>query len=161
MVYLRLAGKNIVHETDRKMNDISAKQFLIFKSKIKQFFEITVYGANMLPILHPGDRIKICAKDDYTIGDILVFLYKNDILLVHRLLKIENGRYFCKGDNSFRMEDIEKDAILGTVMQSSDVNDTSEFIAASYTINQVFRRCGYDIKKTKLTPEAVCISSIV
>ena len=135
------------------MNTLSTKKFLILRSKIKQPFELTVEGTSMLPILHPEDRIQVCAKDDYITGDILVFFYKNDILLVHRLLKIENGRYFCKGDNSFRLEDIKKDAILGVVTQVSDENNTPEFISASYSINRVFRRCGYDVAKTKLTPE--------
>lgn len=140
-------------ENEWKMNTLSTKKLLIFKSKIKQPFELTVEGTSMLPILHPGQRIKVCAKDDYSIGDILLFFYKNDILLVHRLLKIENGRYFCKGDNSFRLEDVEKSAILGAVIQIKDVNNTPEFISASYTINRVFRCCGYDIEKTRLTPE--------
>ncbi len=133
--------------------DISTKHFLTLLSKIKQPFDLTVSGTSMHPILNPGERIKVCAKNDYTVGDILVFYYKNDVLLVHRLLKIENGRYFCKGDNSFRLEDVEKSAILGAVIQIKDVNNTPEFISASYTINRVFRRCGYDIEKTRLTPE--------
>ena len=137
------------------MNYLYEKQLLIFCSKLKQPLELTVEGTSMLPILHPGDSISISSKEDYKLGDILVFFYKNSTLLVHRLLKIENGRYFCKGDNSFRLEDIEKSAILGAVELASDTHNTPEFISASYAINQVFRHCGYDAEKTKLTPEYI------
>lgn len=133
------------------MKNLYEKQLLILQSKRKQPFKLTIEGTSMLPVLHPGNCISICAKEDYIVGDILVFFYKNDTLLVHRLLKIENGRYFCKGDNSFRLEDVEKNAILGAVIQISDENNTPGFIAASYEINRVFRRCGYDVEKTKLT----------
>lgn len=94
------------------MNDLLTKQILIIQLKSPQKIQLNVDGTSMLPTLHPGDSIEICSKDDYTIGDILVFFYKNDTVLVHRLLKIENRRYFCKGDNSFRLEDIEKKTSL-------------------------------------------------
>lgn len=140
-----------------KMNDIDmyVKQILLLKSKVNKPFALTVEGTSMLPILHPRDRIEVCAKDGYSIGDIIVFFYKNDALLVHRLLKIENGRYFCKGDNSFRLEDIEKKDIVGAVKLEFDKNNTPEFISASYSINRIFQKSGYDIGKTKLSPEYI------
>lgn len=132
-----------------KMNDFFIKQYLLFMSKTKKPFDLTVEGTSMLPILQPGEIINICAKDNYSVGDILVFFYKNELLIVHRLLKIEDGRYFCKGDNSFRLEDIEKQDIVGAVMIESDINNTSEFINASYSVNRIFRESGYDINITK------------
>lgn len=135
------------------MEDLSKKKILMLRSKFKQPFEIFVDGTSMLPILHPGDCIKVCMKDEYVVGDIIVFFYKKDILLVHRLLKVVNGRYFCKGDNSFRLEDVEKEAIIGAVILSIDVNNTPEFITASYHMNRLFRCYGYSIEKTKLSSE--------
>lgn len=135
------------------MNDLTTKQLLMLRAQIKKPFELTVDGTSMLPILHPGESIEVCTKDNYSIGDILVFFYKEDTLLVHRLLKIGNGRYFCKGDNSFRLEDIEKKDIIGAVLITSDVNNTPEFIAASYSINRIFRKCGYNAEITMTTPE--------
>ena len=106
-----------------------------------------------LPILHPGDSIKVCAKDEYKVGDILVFFYKDDSLLVHRLLKVENGRYFCKGDNAFRLEDIEKQNIVGAVMLDHDANNTPDFITASYSISRIFQKMGYSSDKVKSSAE--------
>ena len=54
--------------------------------------ELTVTGSSMEPVLHHGDTITVQNKESYEIGDILVFLYKHQELLVHRLLKIEKGR---------------------------------------------------------------------
>lgn len=125
------------------------KEMLLFRSKIKRPFELTVSGVSMLPVLHEGDTISVCRKDSYEIGDILVFFYKQEELLVHRLLKIEKGRYFCKGDNSFRLEDISEDQILGSVLLENDPHRTEEFIEASYRINRLFRSCKYDAELTK------------
>ena len=135
------------------MNELTIKQLLILRSRLKKQFEITVDGTSMLPILHPGDSIQICAKDDYFVGDILVFFYKNENLVVHRLLKIENERYFCKGDNAFRLEDIVKNDIIGAAILESDANNKPEFIDASYLISRIFRENGYNIKKTKMSLE--------
>lgn len=135
------------------MNDIPIKQLLLFRAKIKKPFELTVDGTSMIPILHPGDRIEICARDNYAVGDILVFFYKNDTLLVHRLLRVENGRYLCKGDNSFRLEDIRKEDIVGAVCLEHDANNTPEFVADSYSVSRIFRQNGYNAEKTKLTQE--------
>ena len=135
------------------MNTLTIKQSLLLLTKIKRPFELTVNGMSMFPILYSGDNIKVCAKDDYSIGDIIVFFYKENTLLVHRLLKIENGRYFCKGDNSFRLEDVEKKDIIGAVQLEYDAHNTPEFIAASYSISRIFRKCGYNTDIIKLTDE--------
>lgn len=72
---------------------------------------------------------------------------------MHRLLKTENGRFFCKGDNSFRLEDIEKKDIIGAVQLEIDVHNTPEFVAASYSISRIFRKCRYNAERTKSTDE--------
>ena len=86
------------------MSNLSNKEFLLLRAKIPHPFPLTVEGTSMLPILHPGDIVNVCVKENYSVGDILVFFYKEDALLVHRLLKVENGRYFCKGDHAFRLD---------------------------------------------------------
>lgn len=53
----------------------------------------------------------------YEIGSILVYLYKSEGILTHRLLQIENKRYYCKGDSSFRLEDIDYESILGKIVK--------------------------------------------
>ena len=135
------------------MNDLTPKQLLLLRAKVKKPFELSVDGVSMLPILHPGDSIKVCATDEYMIGDIFVFFYKDDSLLVHRLLKVENGRYFCKGDNAFRLEDIEKQNIVGAVMLDHDANNSPDFITASYSMSRIFRKMGYNSDKMKSSAE--------
>ena len=114
---------------------------------------VTVSGISMVPVLHDGDTVSVCRKDGYEVGDILVFVYKSGELLVHRLLKVENDRYFCKGDNSFRLEDVDADHIIGAVILENDAHRNDSFISASLRINGIFRRCGYDIAKTRETAE--------
>ena len=106
----------------------------------------------MEPTLYDGDLITINSFDDYFEGDILVFIYKHGDLLVHRLLKKEKGTYFCKGDNSFRLEDIKKEQIVGRVSLVNGLKIeswTSEKIELSYRVNREFRARHYNIDETK------------
>ena len=110
--------------------------------KYKGSCDITIQGTSMEPILHAGESYTLTKQEKYTVGDILVYEYKNEGLLAHRLLKIERNRYFCKGDNSFRLEDITEDQIIGKI-ETVDPNNTSEFIEASYKISKLFRKCRF------------------
>ena len=119
--------------------------------KIKGEANITVTGIRMNPTLCEGDVITIRKYDDYEIGRILVFTYKNGELLVHRLLK-KDDRYYCKGDNAFRLEDIEYHQILGQVVTANGntvVSWPKWKADLSYQINREFYRCRYDVEKTK------------
>ncbi len=119
----------------------------ILKSKGQAVISVT--GTSMNPTLFEGDKVVIKKCDQYKIGDILVFYYKNEEILIHRLIKI-NNRYFCKGDNSFRLEDIEYNQIIGKAIS---VNNTAiqpwdEWkIKLSYSVNREFVKSRYDFKK--------------
>lgn len=130
------------------MNNQTILTLLKFQLMNKKSVEITVAGSSMNPVLKDGDRIRIEHRDSYAIGDILVFSYKNQELLVHRLLQIKEGKYFCKGDNSMRLEDIAEDQILGAVIMNEDKNNTNKFVTASLHIAKLFRNFRYDIEKT-------------
>lgn len=112
---------------------------------------LTVTGVSMNPTMHEGDHVTVCRADSYAVGEVLVFLYKGE-LLIHRLIKIENNRYFCKGDNAFRLEDVTLEEIAGKVIQ---LNNTSlppmpaPMIALSYLVNRTFRKNTYHVEKTK------------
>ena len=131
------------------MNEPLIAKLLPTILKSKGQAEISVTGTSMNPTLFEGDRVVIKKCDEYKIGDILVFYYKNEEILIHRLIKI-NNRYFCKGDNAFRLEDIEYNQIIGKAIS---VNNTSiqpwdEWkIKLSYSVNREFVRCRYDFKK--------------
>ena len=107
----------------------------------------------MKPILHEGDVVSVCRKYNYQLGDILIFVYKNNEILVHWLLKIENNQFYYKGDNSFRLENTDVEHIVGSAVVKFDGNNNSEFIKASLMIGKLFRQCQYNIEAIKATPE--------
>ena len=117
--------------------------------------QIYVKGNSMNPILQESDCITLTTAESYFVGDILVFIYKSGRFLVHRLLQINNGVYYCKGDNSFRLEEVCFTQIFGKVIsvRRKDNNvplpTVSEaFIKHSLQVNQEFIRCRYNVKKT-------------
>lgn len=130
------------------------KEIKMLLPLLKRPFKLTVTGNSMSPILQDGEIIEIQPdQKTYKKGDIVVFYYKEDSLIVHRILKVINGRYYCKGDNSFRIEDVLYDWIIGKVNLKKDPNKTDEFIIDSLKINEIFRQNGYNINKTKNTKE--------
>lgn len=117
--------------------------------------DISVVGVSMNPTFFEKDIITVKKFDDYNTGDILVFTYKSGELLVHRLLKKSDQQYFCKGDNSFRLEDITKDQIAGKVIRLNHIEMepcSKRLITLSFLVNRAFVKCRYDIAKTKETP---------
>lgn len=74
---------------------------------------LTVKGNSMLPALNEGDEISVKKEDDYHVGDIIVFDYPGEGLLIHRIISIDDGIYICKGDNAIRKEPVMKRKIIG------------------------------------------------
>lgn len=114
---------------------------------------ITISGESMYPTIQTNDRIKIKKCNKYNIGDILIFEFNNE-LLAHRLLK-KNGHFFCKGDNSFRLEEIDEKDIIGKVISKYEngkevniCNVDETFLKLSFQIGQDFLRYKYDKDKT-------------
>lgn len=115
---------------------------------------ISVVGTSMFPTLLENDVVTVTKSKDYTIGDILVFVYKNNELIVHRLLKKEHDIYFCKGDNSFRLEDITYEKIVGKVTKVNNLNISpcpADLIEQSLNIHKKLATLNYDIVKLKNT----------
>ena len=57
--------------------------------KAKGSAELTVAGVSMQPTLRAGDIVTLAACEAYSPGDIIVFSYKNEGLLIHRLSPLE------------------------------------------------------------------------
>ncbi len=72
---------------------------------------------------------------------------------MHRLLKRQGERYYCKGDNAFRLEDFTKDRIVGAVVLPEDRNNNPEFMKMSLLIARLYRKSGYDAEKTMKTEQ--------
>ena len=114
--------------------------------------DITVTGISMEPTLYEGDVVTLRRAETYKAGDVLVFTYKHNELLIHRLLRAENGRYYCKGDNSFRLEDVEYEQIAGKVVLKNHealLPFSQTAITLSYLVNRAFRKNGYSTVETK------------
>lgn len=109
----------------------------------------------MNPVLKEGDLITI-RREKYKEGDILVFLYDGNELLVHRVLKISEGYFCCKGDNSFRLELVSEKDILGVVekLNGKAIQKCSlEFLKESWRVNQIFIEHQCDVEKVRKTKE--------
>ena len=128
---------------------VSKVLYAILKSKGQA--EITVMGISMNPTLFEGDKVIIKKSNEYIIGDIIVFNYKNEGILIHRLLKYD-GRYFCKGDNAFRLEDIEYNQIIGkaVLVNNTTIQPWDDWkVRLSYSLNREFVKLRYNMDKIK------------
>jgi PqqD family protein of HPr-rel-A system len=136
------------------MDNALIRKILKVQIAAKKQIELSITGVSMNPILFEGDNVIVQRCDDYNIGDILVFTYKTGELLIHRLLLKRADKYFCKGDNAFRLEDIEEEQIIGKVVSVNGrelVPYPRQLTELSYRINRTFFRCRYDAEKTKQT----------
>ena len=133
------------------MNNELVSKVLSAILKSKGQAEITVMGISMNPTLFEGDKVIIKKTNEYIIGDIIVFNYKNEGILIHRLLKYD-GRYFCKGDNAFRLEDIEYNQIIGkaVLVNNTTIQPWDDWkVRLSYSLNREFVKLRYNMDKIK------------
>lgn len=133
------------------MDTIIKHKMLILKGKNKIPINLKVKGCSMYPVIKEDDELFILGSDSYEIGDILVFTYNADELLVHRLLKRKEDLYLCKGDNSFRLEMFKAERIIGKVItiNGRNVPDVSkEQIEMSFEVNKIFTKYNYDVNET-------------
>ena len=112
--------------------------------------KLTVNGISMCPLIQPGDIVSIATSESYETPDILLYPYKNEGLLLHRLLKV-NNRLFCKGDNAFRLEDICAEDVIGKVVELQRNGEKiylpaidRRAIALSLQISEDFHKGRYD-----------------
>lgn len=73
-----------------------------------------VRGNSMEPTYHNGDLLRVCKSSSYDVGDVIVFNFES-YQIVHRIIKIEEGYFFCKGDHAAGVQKITKKDILGKV----------------------------------------------
>ena len=97
--------------------DLNLKAELI--TNIKQGNEgiIPLKGISMEPTLHEGDVLVVKSFSTYSIGDIIVFNYYLEGVLVQRIIDVRGSAFLCKGDNSKRTEIIMKRQIIGKVIR--------------------------------------------
>ena len=107
-------------------------------------------GNSMFPALRENDTLIIKSQNQYEIGDILLYEYKDEGMLTHRLLMIDGDKYYCKGDNSYRLEEISKEDIYGRVIYAVRNEEKIELICPpelprdSLEIHYCLQKLNYD-----------------
>lgn len=75
-------------------------------------------GISMQPLLHKGDLAVVRTSGSYRVGDIV--LYKSPVLhtsVLHRIIRVQGGRYYFKGDNNSFVDpgNVTASALVGTM----------------------------------------------
>lgn len=109
------------------MTDISPKTLALIKSLQRRPFPVEVHGISMNPTLFEGDHVLVQRMDEYEIGDILVYDYGTEGLIIHRFIHLEHGLYHCRGDNTIRIERISPKRIMGKVLSFEDGSPVSDY----------------------------------
>ena len=104
-----------------------------------QEFYVKVIGNSMFPTIKSGECVHVLTGSDLQlyIGDIVVFRYRNEGFLIHRLMLKHEQTYYCKGDNSIGMEMVDEESIIGVVKIQNDFLRTQEFMTASLKIAEL------------------------
>lgn len=126
-------------------------RIIMARFQIDHEVTMLVSGISMLPILREGDKITIRRMEKYDAGDIVAFLYKDNQILVHRLIMIKDNRYYIKGDNALRMEDVKINNILGKVVliNGKEIGQTPAYVVPlSHLVNRYFHKSGYNVLET-------------
>lgn len=141
-------------QLDRINQDIDSISSAYIKNAIKcgVVCYVRISGNSMFPVLKHGETISIIGSEAYFLGDVIVFQYKSRTL-VHRLLAIKEGRYFIKGDNSLRMEDVCFEDIIGRVLLQNDPLRDDRFIISSLTIGKLYHKLGFQDSRLMSTEE--------
>ena len=112
--------------------------------------EITARGTSMAPFIIDGESVLVRAKEDYQVGEVLLFFYKDTDVLLHRLVKKEQGSLYCKGDNSYRLEKIGLADVLGSAVWKMEQDQLRPLICpaglpeASLMIHRLLIQLNYD-----------------
>lgn len=75
---------------------------------------VFIRGLSMEPLLSTGDYAFYIKESVYNVGDIVVFNFDNK-LIIHRIVDIRKGLYIIKGDNSYNVEIVKSETVLGKV----------------------------------------------
>lgn len=75
---------------------------------------VFIRGLSMEPLLSTGDCAFYIKESIYNVGDIVVFNFDNK-LIIHRIVDIKKGLYIIKGDNSYNVEIVKSETVLGKV----------------------------------------------
>ncbi len=148
--------------SDKNMTELSIKNTEFIKSKLES--DGVVYsllkGISMLPMLKQGRDIVVIEPadpEDFKVNDCLLYKRANyDFLPLHRVLKINSDTLIIRGDNTYSLEYVPKDYVVGRLKAFYRKGkyydcETSKI----YQIYVVYNRLTYPLRylwKIKLRP---------
>lgn len=136
------------------MNNNKIIKELLLNCKLSISPTVYIKGNSMNPILFNQDIVYIESSNNYSVGDIILFNYNEREFIIHRIVYADNNIFCCKGDNSFRLEYIYPEEIIGKVTQINR-NETilniehipNELVSMSYKIGKIALDLNYNYKK--------------
>jgi len=75
-------------------------------------------GPSMRPMLRQGKDIVVITKPSGELkkGDVPLYKRRNyDFLVLHRILKVRDNDYIIRGDNTYSLEHVPKDYVVGVL----------------------------------------------
>ncbi|MBQ6825467.1 MAG: hypothetical protein IJP34_02255 [Clostridia bacterium] len=105
--------------SSQKMTELSIKNTELIKSNIQKdgLVYSLIKGVSMRPMLKQGRDIVVIeavSLDDIKINDCLLYKRENyDFLPLHRVLKIKGETLIIRGDNTYKLEYVPKDYVVG------------------------------------------------
>lgn len=114
-----------IRKKPNTMNKYNAKTFELMKTQIETngSLEITAFGNSMYPTIKDGERLTIIPQKEYSVGDIIAYVYSLDPLniIIHRIICKRKNSVFTKGDNNnFIDKLVPNNKIMGIAIRIED-----------------------------------------
>lgn len=125
------------------MDETIYNKILKLQIREKRVFWIKAYGTSMEPLIKSNSKICISTKEEYGIGDIILFEEKDEFIL-HRLLFIDSQKdiYITFGDNTICADkSIKGTQIIGKATKIIEKPGCEEIVKKYSIYNRVTLFC--------------------
>ena len=104
------------------MTEISLEntEYVLNTLEAKGEFITLFKGISMLPLLRQGKDIVVITKPvgELKKGDVPLYKRRNyDFLVLHRIIKVRENDYVIRGDNTYSLEYVPKDFVVGVLKE--------------------------------------------
>ena len=138
---------------NRGMTEISLENTELVLNTLEtkgEFLSLTK-GISMRPLFREGKDIVVIVKPTGELkkGDVPLYKRRNyDFLVLHRILKVRDNDYIIRGDNTYSLEYVPKDFVVGVLKgfyRSGKYYDCNE--SRAYKVYIAFNRITYFLRK--------------
>ena len=107
-------------KNNKSMTALSLENIELVTKSLAENGEFLAFtkGPSMRPMLRQGKDIVVIKKPDTGLKANDVPLYKRvnyDFLVLHRILKVRENDYIIRGDNTYNLEYVPKDYVIGVL----------------------------------------------